>query len=152
MVHWKRKGMWRCEPSVTWFEPGDSGGFYESGNDDQASGIGRNFLTSLETITFWKRPSFQRPVTQYLNSDLGHPTLEIPRSHTHTHTRTHKHVRNPLDEWSAQFRDLYWTTHNSHNTHISMPAEGFEPTTPASEQSQTHALDRTATATGLKNY
>ena len=30
-------------------------------------------------------------------------------------------------------RDLYLTTHNSHNRQIFMPLAGFEPTIPASE-------------------
>ena len=36
--------------------------------------------------------------------------------------------RTPLDEWSARRRDLYLTTHNTHNSQISMPPVGFEPT------------------------
>jgi hypothetical protein len=34
----------------------------------------------------------------------------------------------PLDEWSARRRDLYLTTHNTHNRYTSMPPVGFEPT------------------------
>jgi hypothetical protein len=34
----------------------------------------------------------------------------------------------PLDEWSALRRDLYLTTHDTHNRQISMPPVGFEPT------------------------
>ena len=48
--------------------------------------------------------------------------------------------RTPLDEWSARRRDLYLTTHNNHNTQISTPPKGFEPTIPASERSPTHAV------------
>jgi hypothetical protein len=33
-----------------------------------------------------------------------------------------------------------------------MPAAGFEPTIPASERPQTHALDRTATGIGKQSY
>ena len=36
--------------------------------------------------------------------------------------------RTPLDEWSARRRDLYLTTHNTHNRQTSMPPVGFEPT------------------------
>ena len=53
--------------------------------------------------------------------------------------------RTPLDESSEQRRDLYSTTHNTHKRRTSMPPAGFEPTIPASERLQTHALDRTAT-------
>jgi hypothetical protein len=57
--------------------------------------------------------------------------------------------RTPLDERSARRRDLYMTTHNTHKRQTSMPKAGFEPTIPASERPQTHALDRTATAIGV---
>ena len=33
----------------------------------------------------------------------------------------------PLDERSARRRDLYMTTHDTHNRQISMPPVGFEP-------------------------
>ena len=56
--------------------------------------------------------------------------------------------RTPLDEWSARCRDLYLTTHNTHNRQTSMPPMGFEPTISAGEQLQTYALDRAATGTG----
>ena len=58
--------------------------------------------------------------------------------------------RTPLDEWSARRRDLYLTTHNTHNRLASMPPVGFEPTVSASERPQTHALDRAATGTGIQ--
>ena len=56
--------------------------------------------------------------------------------------------RTYLEEWSARRRDLYLTTHNTHNRQTSMPPAGFEPTIPASERPQTHTLDRAATGTG----
>jgi hypothetical protein len=49
--------------------------------------------------------------------------------------------RSPLDEWSARRRDLYLTIYNTHKRQTSMPLEGFDPTIPASERPQTHALD-----------
>jgi hypothetical protein len=45
----------------------------------------------------------------------------------HTQRRTTV-GRTPLDEWSARRRDLYLTTHNTHNRQISVPPLGFEPT------------------------
>ena len=42
--------------------------------------------------------------------------------------------RNPLDEWSARRRDLYLTTHDTHNRQISMPPVGFKPTISAGER------------------
>ena len=43
-------------------------------------------------------------------------------------------------------RDLYFTTHITPMRQISMPPAGFEPAAPASEEPQTHALDRTVTS------
>ena len=63
------------------------------------------------------------------------------RTHYRGFTITLRHTtlsRTPLDEWSARRRgDL--TTHNQRQT--STPPTRFEPTIPASEQPQTHALD-----------
>ena len=66
------------------------------------------------------------------------------------HTQRHTTVgRTPLDEWSARRRNLYLTTHNTHNIQISMRPVGFEPTISADERPQTYALDRPATGTGI---
>ena len=44
------------------------------------------------------------------------------------HTQRRSTVgRTPLDECSARRRDLYLTTHDTHNRQISMPSVGFEP-------------------------
>ena len=44
------------------------------------------------------------------------------------HTQRHATVgRTPLDERSARRRDLYLTTHDTHNRQVSMPPVGFEP-------------------------
>jgi hypothetical protein len=59
----------------------------------------------------------------------------------HTQRRTTV-CRFPLDEWSARRRDLYQTTHNTHNRQTSTPPVGFEPTISAGERPQTYALDR----------
>jgi hypothetical protein len=56
--------------------------------------------------------------------------------------------RTPLDEWPARRRDLYLTTHNIRKRQTSMPPAGFEPTIPASQRPQTHALDHAATGIG----
>ena len=42
--------------------------------------------------------------------------------------------RTPLDEWSVRRRDLYLTTHNTHNRQTSTPRVGFEPTISAGER------------------
>ena len=49
--------------------------------------------------------------------------------------------RTPLDEWSARRRDLYLTTHDTHNRQISMPPVGFEPTISAGERPQSDGAD-----------
>ena len=65
------------------------------------------------------------------------------------HTRRSTVGRTPLDERSARRRDLYLTTHDTHNRQISMPQVGLEPTISAGERPQTYLLDRAATGTGL---
>jgi len=76
------------------------------------------------------------------------PTRVMASSFTrfldHTQRRTTV-GRTPLDEWSARRRDLYLTTHDTHNRQISMLSVGFEPTISAGERLQTYALDRAAT-------
>ena len=53
------------------------------------------------------------------------------------HTQRRSTVgRTPLDEWTARRRDLYLTTHDTHNRQISMPPVGFEPTILAGERPQ----------------
>ena len=44
--------------------------------------------------------------------------------------------RTSLDEWSARRRDLYLTTHDTHNRQISIPLVGFEPTISAGQRPQ----------------
>ena len=56
--------------------------------------------------------------------------------------------RTPLDEWSARRRDLFLTTHNTHNGQTSMPPARFGPTIPANERPQSLALDSAATGIG----
>ena len=69
------------------------------------------------------------------------------------HTQQHTTVgRAPIDEWSAWHRDLYLTTHDTHNKQISMPPVGFEPTISVGERPQTYALDHAATGTGIYIY
>jgi hypothetical protein len=76
------------------------------------------------------------------------PSVPVPpqyRGFTITHIRHTTLGRTPLDEWPARRRDLYLTTHNTHNRQTSMPPARFEPAIPVSKRPQTHALDRTAT-------
>jgi len=66
----------------------------------------------------------------------------------HTQRRT-TIGRTPPNEWSARRRDLYLTTHDTHNRQTFMPPVGFEPKISAGERPQTCALDRTVTGTGI---
>jgi hypothetical protein len=50
------------------------------------------------------------------------------------HTRHATVGRTPLDKWSARRRDLYLTTHITHNRQISMSPVGSEPTIAAGER------------------
>ena len=59
--------------------------------------------------------------------------------------------RTPMNEWSARRRDLYLTTHNTHNRQISMPPVRFDPTVSASGRPQTHALDRQLSLNSTNN-
>jgi len=59
--------------------------------------------------------------------------------------------RIPLDECSAQHGDLCDNTQHSRETDIhAPPPAGFEPTIPASERPQTHALDCVTTENNTK--
>jgi len=58
--------------------------------------------------------------------------------------------RTPLDEWSARRRDLYLTTHNTHNRHPCFRWESNPQSQQASGCGPT-ALDRAATGTGFFN-
>jgi hypothetical protein len=65
------------------------------------------------------------------------------------HTQRSNSVgRTPLDEWSARRRDLYLSTHNTHNRQTFMSPVGFEPTISRGERPQTYALERVSTGTG----
>ena len=77
-------------------------------------------------------------------------SLQLVRASSFTrfldHTQRRTTVgRTPLDEWSARRRDLYLTTHSTHNRQTSV---GFEPTISAGEIPQTYTLDRAATGIG----
>jgi len=53
--------------------------------------------------------------------------------------------RNPLDDWSAQRREPYLTTHNTLKRRTFVLPAGPEPAIPANKRPQTHALDRATT-------
>jgi hypothetical protein len=57
----------------------------------------------------------------------------------HHHTQDTTHSLTPLDESSAQCRNLYLTTHNRQTD---LPPVAFKPVISASKPLQTHALDQ----------
>ena len=73
---------------------------------------------------------------------LGHGLLIIEVSQSHSDT-----PQSVVILWMTYqpVEDLCLTKHNTHNRETSVSPAGFEPTTPASEWPQTHALDRAAT-------
>jgi len=58
--------------------------------------------------------------------------------------------RPPLDEESARRRDLYLTTHNIHNRRTFKALARFEPAIPASQRTQTYALEGAANEIGFE--
>jgi len=69
--------------------------------------------------------------------DRPPPQWAMASSFTRFLDHTQRHItvgRTPLDEWSARHRDLYLTTHNTHDRQTSMPPVGFEPTISAGER------------------
>jgi len=63
----------------------------------------------------------------------------IGRPHFRGFTISHSYTtlcRTPVDEWSAQSRDLYLTTHNNHKKQPSMNLEGFKPANPTRKQTR----------------
>jgi len=90
----------------------------------------------------WVPKYFLHGTTAMASLDLCN--VEVPRSHSR-HTTF---GRTPLDRWSARRRDLYLTTHNTHERQKTMPPAGFEPTIQACERPLTHALDRESTGIG----
>jgi hypothetical protein len=85
--------------------------------------------------------SFRKSITHFLSGKIAiinfyllarqPPSGPWPPPHSRgflwflDHTRRATFGRTPLDEWSAPRRDLYLTTHNTHNRQTSMSSVGF---------------------------
>jgi hypothetical protein len=91
--------------------------------------------------------TLQFPLPLWSNSPQCARASSFKRFLDHTQRSTTV-GRTPLNEWPARCRDLYLTTHNTHNRQTSMPPVGFEHTISAGERPQTYVLDRAATGTG----
>ena len=87
--------------------------------------------------TEWNAPVLFT-IAQQLLAAQGLLSIEDSLSQSFRHTTV---SRTPLDEWSAQRRYLYLTTHNTHNRQTSMPPAGFEPAISAGELPQTNTLE-----------
>ena len=71
-------------------------------------------------------------------------------SHSMTHTHIETFGSTLVDK--TRCRDLHVVTHNTHNRQTFMLPTGFEPTFPASERTQTHALVRAVTGISRVQY
>ena len=102
-------------------------------------------VMQINVFTILRNSLYISPMAQKSLVGKGLLIIEASRSHSE-HTTP---GMTPLDEWSARHGDLYLTTHNTHNRHISMSPAGFEASVPANEQLQTHSLDLETTGIGL---
>ena len=99
-----------------------------------------SFLQSPVTSTplgpnYFISPGATQPIVGVYFTAL-YRALASSRTRLLDHTQRRATVgRTPLDEWSIRRRDLYLTTHNTHNRQTSMPQVGFEPTIAAGERS-----------------
>ena len=84
----------------------------------------------LHVSRIWVKSLTLRLLMSYICIYMEHPFLMFL---DHTQRRTTV-GRTPLDEWSSRRRDLYLTTHDTHNRQISMPPVGFEPKISAGER------------------
>jgi len=98
---------------------------YFRSNDQQHNYRGHNVDQQLDT--FWISLFFGATAP----SGPGPPHFTRFLDHTQRRTTV---GRTPLDEWSARRRDLYLTTHNTHNRQTSMILAGFETTISAGER------------------
>ena len=94
------------------------------------------FLTENKNLNIYRLEKYQfitTPLTlRLLMSYIYMEHLFLMFLH---HTQRRSTVgRTPLDEWPARRRDLYLTTHDTHNRQISMPPVGFEPPISAGER------------------
>jgi hypothetical protein len=95
------------------------------------------FVIIASFVCFWR------------DSPLWARAFSFTKYLDHTQRRTTV-GRTPLDKWSARRRNLYLTTHNTHNIQTSMPPVGFEPTISSGERPETYPWDRAASGAG--NY
>ena len=90
-------------------------------------------LCGLISFIFFP-PGVTQPIVGVYFTAL-YRALASSRTRLLDHTQRRVTVgRIPLSEWSVRRRDLYLTTHNTHNRQTSMPRVRFEPTIAAGER------------------
>ena len=93
-----------------------------------------NWNTRLHKKNTFLSPGATQPIVGAYFTAL-YRSLASSRTWLLDHTQRRATVgRTPLNEWSVCRRDLYLTTHNTHNRQTSMPRLGFEPTIAAGER------------------
>ena len=113
----------------------------------------RKKYSSLNLVRYLPPKTFRQYILIIFVSWLDSPSRpRPPPSRGSAITLTHNTLgTTSLDKTLARRRRLYpYNTQRSRQT--SMPPAGFEPTIPASERAQTHAVDRAATWIGLLIY
>ena len=93
-------------------------------------------VSKLKIVTYSPSPSSgatQPIVGVYFTALYRALASSLTRLLDHTQWRTTV-GRTPPEEWSIRRRDLYLTTHNTHNRQTSMPRLGFQPTIAADER------------------
>ena len=103
--------------------------------------VAAQLLTRFTSCHSSKRPLFK---ILFVSTMELQPTPRGPGPpHYRGFTITLRHTtlgRTSLDEWSARRRDLYLTTHVTHNRQTSVPPAGFEHAIPESERPNTPRL------------
>ena len=92
---------------------------------------------AYQAVTFFSflSPGATQPIMGVYFTTV-YRALASSRTRLLDHTQRRATVgRTPLNEWSVRRRDLYLTTHNTHNRQTSMPRVGFEPTIAAGQRS-----------------
>jgi hypothetical protein len=96
-----------------------------------------------DTLTFYIHTKF------LFHGAIAYSKPGPPHYRGFTITLRYTKLGRAVDELSTRLRDLYLTTHNTHNRQTSMPPAGFEHAIPASKRQQAHALDRADTGTNI---
>jgi hypothetical protein len=114
--------------------------WYDCSPNERGWGIASR---STKQVTLWQRTT--APLLLPFISIGGCFRLSLFFNHTQRYTTV---GRTPLDEWVARRRDLYRTTHNTHNRQASMPPGGIRTHNISRRVAADLRLDRAAIGTG----